>query len=69
MEDGASHYVGKIPFLMVGSCGGYFKTGRLVDCTGAPHNKLLTTICNAMGMNITSYGDPKYAGTLPSLLM
>ncbi len=69
MEDGASHYVGRIPFLMVGSCGGYFKTGRLVDLGKEPHNKLLTTICNAMGMNVTSYGDPKYAGTLPTLLM
>jgi len=69
MEDGASHYVGRIPFLLVGSCGGYFKTGRLVDCKGEPHNKLLTTICNAMGMAVTSFGDPKYAGTLPALLM
>ncbi|HEY1537603.1 MAG TPA: DUF1552 domain-containing protein, partial [Polyangiaceae bacterium] len=25
MEEGASHYVGKCPFLLIGSCGGYFK--------------------------------------------
>jgi hypothetical protein len=68
MEDGASHYVGKIPFLLIGSCGGYFKTGRVVRYSKIPHNRLLATLCNAMDVPVTSYGAPGYEGTLPELL-
>jgi hypothetical protein len=61
--------VGKIPFLLIGSCGGYFKTGRAVRYSKVPHNKLLATICNAMDVPVTSFGAPGYEGTLPDLLM
>ena len=30
MTEGADHGVQGIPFLLIGSCGGYFKTGRVV---------------------------------------
>jgi hypothetical protein len=68
MDDGANHYVGKIPFLLIGSCGGYFKTGRVVRYTKTPHNRLLATLCNAMDVPVTSYGAPGFEGTLPELL-
>ncbi len=69
MNEGADHYVGKIPFLLVGSCGGYFKSGGLVQrYSKTPHNKLLATLCNAMDVPVTSYGDPKYPGTLPEIV-
>jgi hypothetical protein len=68
MDEGANHYVGKIPFLLIGSCGGYFKTGRVVRYAKTPHNKLLATLCNAMDVPVTSYGAPGYEGTLPELL-
>jgi hypothetical protein len=69
MDEGANHYVGKIPFLLIGSCGGYFKTGRVVRYSKVPHNKLLATLCNAMDVPVTSFGAPGYEGTLPDLLM
>jgi hypothetical protein len=69
MDEGANHYVGKIPFLLIGSCGGYFKTGRVVRYSKIPHNRLLATLCNAMGVPVTSFGAPAYSGTLPELLM
>jgi len=69
MEDGASHYVGRIPFLLIGSCGGYFKTGKVVRYSKTPHNKLLATVCNAMDVPVTSYGAPGFEGTLPELTM
>ena len=69
MDDGANHYVGKIPFLLIGSCGGYFKTGRAVRYSKIPHNRLLATLCNAMDVPVTSYGAPGFEGTLPDLLM
>ena len=66
-EDGGSHRVGPIPFLLIGSCGGFFKTGRVVKYTNAPHNKLLATICNAMDVPVTGYGAANLSGTLPEL--
>ncbi|HXI55656.1 MAG TPA: DUF1552 domain-containing protein [Polyangia bacterium] len=69
MDDGANHYVGKIPFLLIGSCGGFFKTGRVVRYSKVPHNKLLATLCNAMDLPVTSFGAKGYEGTLPELSM
>jgi hypothetical protein len=70
MNDGADHFVGKIPFLLIGSCGGYFKTGKVVQYPdGTPHNKLLATIGNAMGVPMTGFGAAGYEGTLPELTM
>src|SRR5205823_5395162 len=54
MNEGALHYVGKIPFLVIGSAGGYFKTGRVLRYSKVPHNRLLASICNAMDVPVTS---------------
>lgn len=69
MSEGSFHYVGNIPYLLIGSCGGFFKTGRMVTLAkNVPNNHLLTTICHAMGVQVPSVGDPKYAGDLDSVL-
>jgi len=68
MDTGDGHYIGKVPCTMIGSCGGYFKTGQAVTYNKTPHNKLLATICNAMDVPVTSYGAPGYEGTLPELV-
>jgi hypothetical protein len=68
MDEGANHYNGKIPIVMLGSCGGYFKTNQVVRYQKEAHNKLLTTVCNAMGLMVPVVGDPKYTGTLTQLL-
>ncbi|HEX3855480.1 MAG TPA: DUF1552 domain-containing protein [Polyangiaceae bacterium] len=68
MQEGDSHYVKKVPWLMAGSCGGFFKTGRVVELNDAPNNQLLTTILHAMGQtSVTSVGD-MYPGDVDSLL-
>jgi hypothetical protein len=66
-EDGASHRVAPIPFILIGSCGGYFKTGRVVKYDNLPHNRLLASLCNAMDVPVTSYGAAGKEGTLPEL--
>ena len=80
MNEGSSHYVGGLPFVLVGSCGGYFKTGRTVQLGAwqgksgeywkgdgeVPHNKLLASIGNAMDIPMDSFGEG-YAGTLDEL--
>ncbi|HVY31373.1 MAG TPA: DUF1552 domain-containing protein [Polyangiaceae bacterium] len=80
MNEGSGHYVGGMPFLLIGSCGGYFKTGRTVKLgnwanktgeywngdSGVPHNKLLASLSNAMDVPCDSFGEG-YAGTLDEL--
>src|SRR4029450_12117593 len=63
MSEGAAHYVGQIPFVVIGSGGGFFKPGRMVTFPNQlPHNHLLTSIVHALGMtSVTGVGDPKYA--------
>jgi hypothetical protein len=48
-----------LPYLLAGSCGGYFKQGMyltLGEDHDAPHNKLLNTIVNAMGIQSDWFG-------------
>jgi hypothetical protein len=82
MNSGWSHYVGGLPFLLIGSCGGYFKTdGRAIklgkwagkssgftSAGGVPHNRLLASLSNAMGVPVQSFGEAKYTGTLDTEL-
>jgi hypothetical protein len=68
MDEGANHFNGKIPITMIGSCGGYFKTNQVVRYNKGAHNKLLATICNAMGLMVPGIGAPQYAGLLPELI-
>ena len=69
MSEGSAHYVGQIPFTLIGSGGGFFKTGRLVTLPNqVPHNQLLTSFLHAMGIASTGVGDPKYPGDLDAAL-
>jgi hypothetical protein len=67
LSHGKDHDFRDLPVLIAGGCGGYFKQGQYVKVTAqsdtkndadAPHNKLLTTLCNAMGVPETHFGDP-----------
>ncbi len=60
LSDGRAHDFRDMPYVMFGSCGGYFRTGEYIKVTAqddtlndsdAPHNKLLTTIANAVGVS------------------
>ncbi|HTN84246.1 MAG TPA: DUF1552 domain-containing protein [Sorangium sp.] len=44
------------PFVVAGSCGGAWKTGRLLDAGGRNHNDVYVSIARALGMNVTSVG-------------
>ncbi|NUP04502.1 MAG: DUF1552 domain-containing protein [Polyangiaceae bacterium] len=56
-------------FILAGGCGNYLKTGQFIEYTGdRPHNDLLVTLMNAMGIEGTAFGDPAYCtGALPEL--
>jgi hypothetical protein len=58
---GNTHSHVDTPFLLAGSGGGYFKTGRSLSFSGVvPHNNLLVSIMNAMGIPGTTFGNPAY---------
>ncbi len=67
LSHGKDHDFRDLPIVIAGSCGGYFKQGEYIKVTAqadtkndadAPHNKLLTTLCNAMGVAETHFGAP-----------
>jgi Protein of unknown function (DUF1552) len=68
MNEGNVHGVFSIPFLLIGSCGGFFHTGRVVRFDKLPHNKLLTTLCHAMDVPVSSVGST-YTGDCDADLM
>jgi hypothetical protein len=55
---GNSHTLENIPFLLVGNgCG--FQMGRSLKLEKAAHNRLWLAIANAMGHEISTFGNPK----------
>lgn len=61
IAQGNTHSHMDAPFLLAGSGGGYFKTGRAIDLPGdVPHNNLLVSVMNAMGIPATTFGDPAH---------
>jgi hypothetical protein len=61
MQDGSNHVAGKIPWLLAGKCGGYFKTGQCADSTGKQLNGVMTDIVQAFGGTSSPFG-PTWAG-------
>jgi hypothetical protein len=66
---GGDHSHERTPWVIAGDAGGFFKTGQVVSFPGEPHNRLLLTLCNAMGVAADAFGDPDYckAGPLPGV--
>lgn len=56
---GNSHTRDNIPFVLVGGGLG-FKMGQAFDFGKVPHNRLLMTICAAMGHPVDSFGNPDF---------
>jgi hypothetical protein len=57
LGDSRLHSCRSVPFLLAGGAGGYFRMGRSLQYTAAPHQKLLTSVCHAMGLPIEGFGD------------
>lgn len=66
---GDTHSRAQLPLVLAGSCQGAFETGRFLTYKGdVPHNQRLVSLCGAMGLGVTSFGDPTYAsGPRPGL--
>ncbi|MGC4088616.1 MAG: DUF1552 domain-containing protein [Polyangiaceae bacterium] len=59
VSEGSTHSHQNMPFLMVGG-GWAFRTGRYVQYQRAPHNNLLVSVLNAMGLSVASFGSPDF---------
>lgn len=56
---GNTHTYKDIPFVIAGGTGGAFKMGRYLSYGGQPHNNLLVSVANAMGMPaVKTFGIP-----------
>jgi len=72
---GNSHTRNDMPYVLAGSCGGYFNTGRYVFYRdslllddGPAHNNMLLSLCAAMDVPTTTFGLPEFCdGPLPEL--
>ncbi len=69
---GNNHAHRDLPFLLAGSAGGRFRTGRFVDYLARgraqPHNNLLVSLANALGLPDQTFGAPEHCtGPLPDL--
>jgi hypothetical protein len=69
LGNGNTHARKKLPLVLAGSAGGYFKTGRFLKYASAtPHSKLLVSLCQAFGLARDSVGTDKVEkGALPNL--
>lgn len=69
LSAGNTHSLDDLPFILTG--GGVFRTGRYLRYAGDghAHNKLLVSLCHAMGLaDVTSFGATTHgAGPLPDL--
>lgn len=61
MGDSRMHDCLSVPFVLAGG-GGAVGLGRYMNFNGASHQKLLVSVCHAMGQtDVTSFGDPNVA--------
>jgi hypothetical protein len=68
-SDGSIHGKIDMPFLLAGGAGGQLETGRWLRWNHRPHNQLLVSIMNLMGIAGTCFGNPYFCdGPLPGLV-
>jgi hypothetical protein len=67
MEDGQNHNCQKLPWILAGQAGGYFKTGQCAPSAGKPLNGVLADVANAVGVPMAAWGDPSYGQPWPGL--
>lgn len=59
-----THDPRNVPFVIAGGAAGALRTGQFLEYRGVPHNRLLLSLAKAYGIDMPSYGDPRY-GTAP----
>jgi hypothetical protein len=67
---GNSHSFERVPFIVAGGAAGQLTGGRYLEYDGVPHNRLLVSLCQLMGLtDVTSFGSTDTGtGGLPGLV-
>ena len=63
--DGNTHANFALPNVILGGTGGYFKMGRWLQLPSTNPTKVLISLSNAMGVNVTTFGEPALQATGP----
>lgn len=58
LGNGKLHRVENVPYVIAGSGGGYFRTGRFLKFGGRAHNDLLISLAQCFGLEMDRFGDP-----------
>ena len=56
LGDGRMHTCESVPWVLAGNAGGFFRTGRHLHLGGATHDGVLTSIGQAFGLEIETFG-------------
>ncbi|MFI5309361.1 MAG: Tat (twin-arginine translocation) pathway signal sequence domain protein, partial [Polyangiales bacterium] len=67
LGDSRLHDFKAVPFVIAGSGNGYWKPGRYLKLDSVPHQKLLVSLCLAMGVDVDHFGVSDITGDLPEL--
>jgi Protein of unknown function (DUF1552) len=57
MESGDTHGATKLPWILAGKGNGFWKVGQSIPDPGKNNTHVMATICNAMGVNVKTFGD------------
>jgi len=60
ISQGNTHSHVDMPFILAGSCGDYFDTGKYVEYSEAAHSDLLVSLQNAYGIEEQTFGDAEF---------
>jgi hypothetical protein len=67
LADSRLHDFNGVPFVLAGGGNGYWKQGQYLTFSGTPHQKLLVSLCQSMGVDVESFGVDDITGALPGL--
>jgi hypothetical protein len=67
LGDGRLHDFKSVPFVIAGGGNGFWQTGRYQKFSDEPHQKLLVTLCQSMGVNVDHFGVTDITGPLAGL--
>lgn len=65
MGDSRAHDCLSVPFVVAGKAGGYLAPGKYVRHDHVPHTRLLSSMCEAMGVPVEQVGDGGMNGRGP----
>jgi hypothetical protein len=67
LGDARLHDFKSVPCVIAGGGNGHWQSGRYVKFADEPHQKLLVTLCQSMGVNVDSFGVSDLRGALSGI--